>query len=348
MIYKNVNINCISYEVPPVKVTSDEIEEQLAPLYKRLKLPFGRLQLMSGIKERYFWQKGFRPSEGAAAAAETALQKSGLDKNSIGCLIMCSVCRDFLEPATATVVHNYLGLNKNTIVFDISNACLGILTGIINAANMIELGQIESALLVAGENSRPLVESTIKLLLNDHSLTRKTIKPYFASLTIGSGAVAVVMSSKSTGLPGHSLFAASSMAVTEYNDLCRGNSDKGIGDGYDIMMMTDSENLMHYGVQTAAENWEKFKKLTGWSNSTPDCFCTHQVGSAHKKLLFNSLGLDLNKDFAILENYGNSGSVSCPMTAACAEESGVLKKGCKLAMLGIGSGINCTILGVEW
>ena len=348
MIYKNVNINCISYALPPDKITSDDIENALAPLYERLKLPPGRLELMSGIKERYFWEKGFRPSDGAAAAAKIALKKSGIDKKSIGCLIMCSVCRDFLEPATATVVHNALGLNENTIVYDISNACLGILTGIINAANMIELGQIEAALLVAGENSRPLVESTIKYLLNDQSLTRKSIKPYFASLTIGSGAVAVVLSAKSTDLPGHSLYAASSMAVTKYNDLCRGNTDKGVGDGYDVMMMTDSENLMQYGVQTASKNWDKFKELTGWSNSTPDCFCTHQVGVAHKKLLFDSLDLDLKKDYAILESYGNSGSVSCPMTVACAEENGALKKGDKLAMLGIGSGINCTILGVEW
>jgi 3-oxoacyl-[acyl-carrier-protein] synthase-3 len=348
MIYENVNINCISYTVPPEKITSDEIEERLYPLYERLKLPFGRLELMSGIKNRYFWQKGFRPSDGATAAAKIAIKKSGIDKNSIGALIMCSVCRDFLEPATATVVHNSLGLNENTIVYDISNACLGILTGIINAANMIELGQIEAALLVAGENSRPLVESTIKLLLNDKSLTRKSIKPYFASLTIGSGAVAVVLSAKSTGLQGHSLFAASSMAVTQYNDLCRGNSDKGINDEYDIMMMTDSEKLMQYGVEAASKNWNKFKQLTAWTNSTPDCFCTHQVGSAHKKLLFESLNLELKKDYPILESYGNSGSVSCPMTVACAEENAALKKGDKLAMLGIGSGINCTILGVEW
>jgi len=348
MIYNNVNINSISYAVPPVKITSEEIEEQLAPLYERLKLPFGRLELMSGVKERYFWQKGFLPSDGAVLAAKKALDKSGIDKKDIGCLAMCSVCRDFLEPATATVVHHALGLSENAIVFDISNACLGILTGIVNAANMIELGQIQAALLVAGENSRPLVESTIKELLTDMSLTRKTIKPYFASLTIGSGSVAVVLSAKSSGLAGHSLLGASSMSVTKYNDLCRGNLDRGMEDNSEIMMMTDSENLMRYGVETAMRNWDDFKKLTGWNDLSPDCFCTHQVGTAHKKLLFETLNLDIKKDYAILKSYGNAGSVSCPMTVACAEENGALKKGDKLAMLGIGSGINCTTMGVEW
>ena len=348
MIYKNVNINNISFVIPPNKVTSENIEERLDAIYKRLKLPKGRLELMSGIKDRYFWQEGFKPSDGATAAGKKALDESGIDKSQIGCLIMCSVCRDFLEPATATVVHNALNLPENAIVFDISNACLGVLTGIINAANMIELGQINAALIVAGENSRPLVESTINSLLANSSLTRKTIKPYFASLTIGSGAVAVVLTSKKLNNSGHSLYAATSMSVTKYNNLCQGNEDKGMNDNNDTLMMTDSETLMQRGVETAAKTWSKFKQETSWENDTPNVFCTHQVGTAHKKLLFNTLNLDLQKDFPILESYGNSGSVSCPMTIALAAENKILKKGDKLAALGIGSGINSTILGVEW
>jgi 3-oxoacyl-[acyl-carrier-protein] synthase-3 len=261
---------------------------------------------------------------------------------------MCSVCRDFLEPATATVVHNALGLPENAIVFDISNACLGVLTGMVMAANMIEMGQIESAMLVAGENSRPLVESTINAMLNDKTLTRKTVKPYFASLTIGSGSIAVILSRKQNSNLKPSLIAASTLAVTKYNNLCRGNSDKGMADGAEILMNTDSETLMKHGVETAKKNWECFKAGTGWDNSTADCICTHQVGSAHKKLLFDSLGLDLEKDYPILKSFGNTGSVSCPMTLALAAENSKLHRGDKLALLGIGSGINCTILGVEW
>ena len=348
MLYKNVNIETIAYEKPPIGLTSDAIEDRLKPIYDKLKLPAGRLELMSGIKERRFWLPGTTPSDGATLAGEKALQQAGISRDKIGCLINCSVCRDFLEPATATVVHHNLNLPQNAVVFDISNACLGMLSGMITLANMIELGQVEAGILVAGENAGSLVESTIQMILNDESINRKTIKPLFASLTIGSGAVAMVMTSKSISTTNHELIGGMPLAATQYNDLCRGNADKGMGDGATTIMNTDSEALLLRGIETATENWQLFKAETGWTNEDVDCTCTHQVGSAHKKLLVESLGLDVSKDFATLENWGNVGSVSCPLTAAIAAEQDILKSGDKLALLGIGSGINSTMLGIKW
>jgi len=348
MLYNNVSIESFGYEIPPEKVSSLEIEERLKPVYQRLNLPEGRLKLMTGINERFFWNKGFMPSDGAVAAGRKALLNSNIPKDDITCLMMCSVCRDFLEPATASIVHHQLDLPEKSLVFDISNACLGVLTGMITAANMIEAGQIKAAMLVAGENSRPLVESTINVMLNDTTLTRQTIKPYFASLTIGSGSIAVILSRKIPNSGKPSLFAASTLAATKHNNLCRGNADKGMNDNTDTLMNTDSETLMKYGIETAKRNWLSFKTETGWEDNTPDCICTHQVGSAHKKLLFEALDLDKTKDFSTLETHGNTGSVSCPLTVALASESGKLKAGSNLAILGIGSGINCSILGVKY
>jgi 3-oxoacyl-[acyl-carrier-protein] synthase-3 len=121
-----------------------------------------------------------------------------------------------------------------------------------------------------------------------------------------------------------------------------------MNDGADIMMSTDSETLMLEGVRAARRTWDELKKELGKENEDFDCICTHQVGRAHKKLLFEELGLDLERDFATLEKYGNVGSVSCPATAAMAIENGALKPGTLAALLGIGSGINCSMLGVQW
>ncbi len=348
MLYNEVNVEAFAYELPPEILSSEDIEQRLKPVYDRIGLRAGRLELMSGIKERRFWPFGAMPSDGAVLAGEKALLASSVPREKIGCLVMCSVCRDFLEPATATVVHDRLKLPETAQAFDISNACLGVLTGMTMLANMIELGQVEAGLLVAGENSRPLVESTIREILEDESIDRRSIKPYFASLTIGSGAAAVVLSRRGLGKFDHRLLGGSSLSVTCHNHLCRGNSDKGMKDGANIMMNTDSEELMLRGVETAAKTWGMFKKELGRDNGDFDCICTHQVGTAHKKLLFEQLFLDLAKDFSTLEKMGNVGSVSCPATAAAAVEQGVVKDGSLMALLGIGSGINCTMLGVEW
>ncbi|OGV34957.1 MAG: 3-oxoacyl-ACP synthase III [Lentisphaerae bacterium GWF2_45_14] len=347
MRYKNVNIEAFGYELPPETISSSEIESMMAPAYERLGLREGRLELMTGIKERRLWAPGTTPGKAASMAGGRALESSGIAPEEIGCLIMCSVSRDFLEPATATVVHDNLKLSPNCMVFDISNACLGILTGMITAANMIELGHINAALLVAGENSRPLLEATVRAVNEDNSLTRQSIKRYFASFTIGSGAIGVVLSNKNLSRSGMRLTGGVSFAATQYNYLCRGNSDKGMNDGSDIIMNTDSETLMVKGVETAACAWKLFLEELNVENSTFDCICTHQVGSAHKRLLFETLELDISKDYATLELMGNTGSVSCPFTAAKAIESSFAPKGGKMALLGIGSGINCTMLGVD-
>ncbi len=348
-IYKNVCIESWCFEPAPELLSSLRIEELLLPTYERLGLPEGRLELMSGIRERRIWPKGSTPSDAARIAAKKALAASSIPPSEIACLINCSVCRDCLEPATATIVHEGLALSRNCISFDISNACLGVLSAMIVAGNMIESGQIRAALLVAGENSRSLLESTIAKINGDLSITRKSIKRFFSSLTIGSGAVAIILAAKDRPLPVRrpSLVGGSSLTASEFNGLCRGNEDKGMGDNLDTLMNTDSENLMRAGVMVAAETWEHFKSATGWKNEDPDLICTHQVGSAHKKLLLETLGLPNEKDFSTLQNFGNMGSVSCPATFAMAMDAGRAGEGAKIALLGIGSGINCTMLGVE-
>ena len=106
MRFEKVYIESLAYHLPDNIVTSAEIEKRLAPLYERLKLPQGRLELMSGIQERRFWEKGVFPSEVATVAGERAIARSGVDPDQIGCLISASVCRDFLEPSTAlSLIH---------------------------------------------------------------------------------------------------------------------------------------------------------------------------------------------------------------------------------------------------
>lgn len=344
MHYKDVCLNSFGYELPPREVTSVELEERLSPVYQRLKLPPGRLELMSGIRARRFWQPGTRPSEAAALAGRKAIVASGVDPGEIDCLLFTSVCRDMMEPATATFVHRTLGISRECQVFDISNACLGFLNGMIVLANMIEMGQVRRGLIVAGETAEGLVESTIRHLLEAKSLTRKSIKPLFASLTIGSGAVALVMEDRRLRDTGHYLAGSACQANTTYNDLCQGGQNAEQG----TLMSTDSEVLLEKGVATAARCWERFLQKLAWEKESIDRFFCHQVGRAHAQLLFQTLALDPARNFETLAALGNVGSVSAPITMALGIEQGFLRPGERAALLGIGSGINSLMLGIEW
>lgn len=113
-------------------------------------------------------------------------------------------------------------------------------------------------------------------------------------------------------------------------------------------MQTDSEELMRQGVAAGAETFEHFLAAAGWEPEAIDRTFCHQVGVAHRKLLFESLRLSPEIDFTTVETLGNTGSAALPVTMAMGIEQGRLRAGDRVAMLGIGSGINCLMLGVQW
>lgn len=344
MQYSHVCLHTFAYELPPLSVSSDDLERRLAPLYQRLKLPFGRLLMMSGIQQRRFWKPGTKPSQAAALAGRQVMEKAHLASGQIEALIFTSVSKDMMEPATASFVHASLGLSEDCLLFDVSNACLGFLDGMIMLANMIELGQVNNGLVVAGETAEELVDSTIEALLADQTLTRQTIKPAFASLTIGSGAVALYMCRTEGHEQRLRLIRGSWKANTHHSNLCQGSQQGGAI----TLMNTDSEELLQRGVETARITWQNFSAAYGWQETDIDRFFCHQVGSAHARLLFDSLGLAPEKNYETLQMLGNVGSVSAPITLAMAIEQRVFGPGQKGAILGIGSGINCLMLGIDW
>ena len=343
MRFSSVVLESIAVALPDEVLSSADIEQRLAPLYERLKLPEGRLELMTGIKERRVWPAGTRPSDASAAAGKAVLAKSRFAAGQVEFFAHCAVSRDMLEPATASFAHRKIGLPPTAQIFDISNACLGFLNAMTVAASMIESGQIKCALIASGENGGPLVEHTLATLLTQpHS--RQAIKPFFANLTIGSGAVAAILCHQDLAPDGHRLLGGIAKAATEYSDLCQGDTH-----GADsLAMQTDSEALLVAGVQLAQQTWSEFRREIGWSTSDFDRFICHQVGSTHRRKLYEALRLDLAKDFSTFETLGNTGSVALPSTLAIAAESGAIQSGDNVGLLGIGSGLNCLMLAVEW
>lgn len=343
MKFKNVVIESFGYNLSETVVKSSDIETRLGALYEKLKLPEGRLELMTGITERRMWAPGTKPSDLSTKAAVECLSKSKIKKEDIDLLIHASVCRDFLEPATASVVHANLNLSRSAMIFDLSNACLGVVNAIVVAANMIESGQIKTALIVSGENGGPLLENTIEELLNNPKIDRKNIKKYIANLTIGSAATALLITHKSLSPDSPEVLGGAVETDSSANHLCRGD-----GNTHSLVMETDSEELLKYGVALGQSTWQAARTELGWTTSDVDFVITHQVGSAHEKLSLESLELNKTRTFKTYPFLGNTGSSALPVTLMMASEQGALLKGDKIALLGIGSGLSSIMLGVKW
>ena len=121
-----------------------------------------------------------------------------------------------------------------------------------------------------------------------------------------------------------------------------------LGQTYKAFMNTDSETLMARGIETGVSTFDRFLDESNWTPSEIDKTICHQVGSGHRKLMLESLGLQPEKDFTTFQWLGNTGSAALPVTWATAAKENKIESADNLALLGIGSGINCIILGVEW
>lgn len=346
--YERVCVEAFVGDLPPHVVTSDEIEARLAPVYERLGLPAGRLEMMSGIRERRAYDPDVPPGQVSAQTVRRALEITGIDPADVGAIVHGSVCRDQLEPATAARVHHAAGLPADALVLDVSNACLGILNGMAIIADMIELGRIRAGIAVGTEIATPLLEGTIQRLLGDPTLTRKDVKYEFASLTIGSASAAVVLCERSLSRTGNRLLGGVYRAETSSHALCAGGVDATSGSGQHLRMSTDSEALLHAGVDLAESAWPDFLQALEWTPEDVGKVITHQVGRAHRKLLLDRLGIPPEADFPTVEFLGNTGAAALPLAAALAAEQGHFAPGDRIALLGIGSGLNVLMLGVEW
>ncbi|CAH2031279.1 3-oxoacyl-ACP synthase III [Trichlorobacter ammonificans] len=346
MRYRNVCIEALDYELAPVVVATADLEARLEPLYRELRIAPGQVQAMTGIRERRWWEPGYPLSQGAIAAGRKVLESTGIRPADIGALLYTGVCREQFEPATACRVADGLGISGAVVVQDLSNACLGVLSGMLDIANRIELGQIRAGLVVSSESAREINEEMIARMLAERNMQQ--FAGALATLTGGSGAVAVLLSDGSFGNRGHRLLGGITMAEPRHHGLCLwGVQPDGTG-GYRQTMTTDGVNVMNHGVELGRRTWQAFLPEVGWQAEQVDRVICHQVGSAHQKMILETLGIAEEKDFTTFEYLGNMGTVSLPLTAALAVERDILLAGDKVAFLGIGSGLNCMMLAVEW
>lgn len=346
MYYSNIKIAGFGYLLAPNIITTDDLEARLSPVYKKLHLQAGQLEALTGISERRFWDTDFKLSDGAIRSGQLALANANISPQDVDMLIYGGVCRENMEPATACAVAHGLNMGPDTQVYDVSNACLGVLNGMVQIANAIALGHIRVGMVVSCESARQIVDMTIERMLASQDM--EIFKETIATLTGGSGAVAVVLSEASLSPNGHNLIGAVAKNATQHHGLCTWGPDTGIPASGPHIMRTDSVGVLKHGVTLGIQTFQAFKQELGWPDHHPDKVICHQVGSAHQRTILESIGIDESKDFSTYRYLGNIGTVSLPITAAIAAEREFLKSGDKVGFLGIGSGLNCIMMGIEW
>jgi acyl-CoA:acyl-CoA alkyltransferase len=244
------------------------------------------------------------------------------------------VSRAHLEPSAAVAVHHALGLPPSCMNFDVANACLGFLNGMQLAATMIDARRIDYALVVDGEGAREIHENTLARLERPDA-TRADVLMQFATLTLGSGAAAMVLGRRDEHPEGHRLLGSVLRAATEHHELCVGDLNG---------MTTDTKGLLDAGMGLSAAMWIDARAEFAWSDM--DRYVAHQVSQAHTAAMCRTLSIDPARVPLSFPTRGNMGPASIPFTLATQVDA--LQTGDRVLLMGVGSGLNGCCTELVW
>ncbi|MDJ0665574.1 MAG: 3-oxoacyl-ACP synthase III [Acidimicrobiia bacterium] len=331
--YSDTAVVSVAHVEAPIVVTSEWIDDYLADTYRRIGTRPGLLEGLAGIRERRWWPEGHQFTDAAIEAGAAAIKQAGISPDAIGLLIDTSVCRDRLEPSSAVTVHDALGLPSWCLNFDLGNACLGFMNAAQIAANMIEAGQIDYALVVDGEGSRQTQQTTLDRLASPEA-TREDFSNEFATLTLGSGGAAAVLGRHSDNPGSHRLIGGISRADTSHHRLCVGSIDK---------MRTDTKGLLDAGLQLWKVAWGDAADQQ-WLDA--DHYILHQISMVHTSRFCEMVGIDMSRVPLTFPIFGNTGPASIPFTLS--READAIAEGDQVLLMGVGSGLNIAALELRW
>lgn len=331
---KNTSILSVCAVEAPVVATSEEFDDRLEATYRRVGLRRGMVEELAGVRERRWWPEDVTFADAASLAGAKALAEAGITPEQVGVLISTAVTRPHLEPSAAVAVHHQLGLPTNCISFDIANACLGFVNGLQVAGMMIDSGQIDYALVVDAESVRRLHESTLRRLEGPDA-TAADVKAEFASLTIGSGAAAMVLGRADQHSDGHRLIGGVGRSGSEHHQLCIGDMN---------LMHTESRALFKAGIALAIETWQDARDDFDWAGV--DYFFCHQTSVKHIAAMAKAMGVDPSRCPTTVETFGNLGAAAVPFTLA--RHVDLLQPGMRVMLMGIGSGLNTSFAEIAW
>jgi len=324
----NTTIAAIDYYLPSQVVKTRDMMAETKP--ERLGFSDTLIEDLIGIIEVRHALDDEKPSTLATYAAKKALAKFDGNPDEIDLLIFCGIDRDYVEPSTAHVVQKNLGL-KNAVCFDISNACLGFMSGMQIANSAIASGMARNVMICTGE--RP---SKVSKVTAPHLRALEDRVEFFnkiGALTVGDAGVAAIIS-QSEGTSG--IKSMNFRSNGELTKLCYYKHEQGI--------VTEGQMLMK---EISAAILDAHKELLPTSliaanikASEINCLITHQVGKRPWERYPKIIGVERDSMTKTFDTLGNITSATFGVNYARALESQQIKAGDLVMAAMSGSGLS--------
>lgn len=227
------------------------------------------LEAITGIRERRV-ACGEHALDLAVRAAERALDLSRYRAGELDAVICTSISKHHrddeftLEPATAVLVRKAIGAGR-ALVFDVVNACAGMLNGIAVLQALIRAGVVRNGMVVSGEQNLPLAESATREIR--HSLDRQ-----LAALTLGDAGAALILDAAPDAR--HGIHHLDLVTGAKHDHYCRSlPSPRGRGG----ILLTKARGLQRKGAEHFPAYFARALAATGWSIADVQHVIPHQV-----------------------------------------------------------------------
>lgn len=329
MSFNNVGISGLTAAVPRHVINNYEYD-----------LYFSREEIKDvvdkiGVKERRFADENTCSSDLCFAAAEKLINDMNIDRQEIDLLIFISQTPDYRMPATSVLLQERLQLPTSTITFDINLGCSAFLYGLTVAYSMLTAGGIRKALVLDGE-TRSKVYS-----LKD----RKT------GFLFGDGGVAALVERDDQF--GTSWFSLNSDGSREslikipaggYRRMssCETVAEKVVDEYGNIRSeeqgYMNGADVFNFVIREVPRDFNRLIEFAGVERDSIDYFVFHQANSYINGFLAKKLKLPEEKTPATIHKYGNTSSVSIPLTIV-SELKEKLQGKKRILMSGFGVGL---------
>ena len=337
----------IATYIPERKVCNAEIEDRVN--HRKKLLPEGGLLRLFGCETRYYAATNEQTSDLAAQAALPIVEKYG--RNNIDFLIFAAASSDLLEPATANIVQQKLGLRCP--VMDVKNACNSFVSGLQTADAMIRAGFYAQILIVTGEK----LSSVINFDIKDGEHLRRSL----AAFSLGDAGTAVLVTRNTAYTEGggkrtqqsayqSGIKKQSFMTLGEYWDLC---TVKGGGSmfSHDMSKNFFEGRTKELGTVIRREAKGFLQNFFLEANTPPQYFdhiFTHQVAESTFDLISQEMALPPERISRTFREYGNTAAASIPLSIHKSLKNNALNRGDKVLILGLAAGVSVSVQSLIW
>lgn len=309
--------------LPERRVSSEELMSEVN--CQRFGIPIDYMTKHIGIAERRVADSDMLPSKLATLASQVAMKNSGITADEIDLIIFTGITKDCEEPSTAHFVQDALQARR-AVCLDVSNACLGFMTGLSIADAYLRSEAVDCVLVCTGEMPTRLWSNGIPFLRGIKE--KLDFKNKIGFLTAGDGGGACIVKRSDDDTVG--LQSLKFVSRGEHARLCHYRNDHEGMEGEMLMKEISTEIVRLHGEYAAST----YRRL-GWEESTVDKIYCHQVGRKPHTILAKICGQPEAKAPITYDYYGNLTSATMPINMYLHPP----ERGDRVMLFGTGSGL---------